>query len=199
MLTGAEIAARPWPVPTCMNAFGRGSRILTLIGLVAALVLVACGGSDDTTDSPSAEAATGTNETVAMSEIAGAGEVLVDGDGNALYTPDEESNGNIICTGACESEWIPLTVSGSSKPTAAADVSGQLATVKRPDGSEQVTLDGAPLYTFVDDGGPGQVTGDGFSDEFGGKQFTWHVVRPAGASAPAPETTTTEPSGGYSY
>jgi predicted lipoprotein with Yx(FWY)xxD motif len=183
-----------------MNAFGRGSRILTLIGLVAALGLVACGGSDDSTD-PATTSDTGTSgsDTVALASISGAGEVLVDSAGNALYTPDEEANGKIKCTGACESEWIPLTVSGSSQPTASDEVDGEVGTVKRPDGGEQVTLDGAPLYTFADDGGPGQVTGDGFSDEFDGQRFTWHVVRPAGASAPAPETTTTESGGAYSY
>ncbi len=181
-----------------MNAFGRGSRILTLIGLAAALGLAACGSSEDETSSASAGAASG--DTVAVSNIDGAGEVLVDAGGNALYTPDEEASGKISCTGGCESEWMPLTVSGSSQPTASTDVSGKLGTVERPDGSEQVTLDRAPLYTFVEDGGPGTVTGDGFSDEFDGQQFTWHVVRAGGSGAATPETTTTttESAGGYS-
>jgi hypothetical protein len=29
---------------------------------------------------------------------------------------------------------------------------------------------------------PGEVTGDGFSDAFGGQQFTWHVVGADGSS-----------------
>jgi predicted lipoprotein with Yx(FWY)xxD motif len=180
-----------------MNAFGRGSRILTLIGLTAALGLAACGGSDDSgataADSPAG------SETVGVATIGSAGEVLVDDSGAALYTADQEAGGKISCTGACESQWIPLTVQGSSEPTASADVGGELGTVTRPDGSEQVTLDGTPLYTFADDGGPGKVTGDGLSDRFAGKRFTWHVVRGSGASAPAPETTTTDSAGGYSY
>jgi predicted lipoprotein with Yx(FWY)xxD motif len=182
-----------------MNALGRGSRILILIGLAAALGLAACGGSDDSDDTASGPPAGG--DTVALSSISGAGEVLVDSAGNALYSPDEEANGKIRCTGSCESEWIPLTVSGSSQPTSSADVDGKLDTVKRPDGSEQVTLDGAPLYTFADDGGPGNVTGDGFSDEFDGQSFTWHVVRAGGSGAsatPETSTTTTQPEGGYS-
>ena len=180
-----------------MNTIGRGPRILILIGIAAALGLAACGGSDDTTSSSSAATATG--DTLAVSDVSGAGEVLVDGSGNALYTPDQEANGKILCTGSCESEWMPVTASGSSQPTASADVTGKVGTVKRPDGGEQVTLDGAPLYTFAEDGGPGQVSGDGLTDEFDGQQFTWRVVRPAGASAPTPETstTTTDSGGGY--
>jgi hypothetical protein len=47
--------------------------------------------------------------------------------------------------------------------------------VTRPDGSRQVTFNGRPLYSFVQDGS-GEVTGDGFSDAFDGHQFTWNVV-----------------------
>jgi predicted lipoprotein with Yx(FWY)xxD motif len=180
-----------------MNAFGRGSRILTLIGLAAALGLAACGGSDDSDTTASGSPAD--DSTVALSSISGAGEVLVDSVGNALYSPDEEANGEIRCTASCAAEWIPLAVSGSSQPTSSGDVDGQLDTVKRPDGTEQVTLDGAPLYTFADDGGPGNVTGDGFVDRFDGTTFTWHVVRAGGSGTAAPEsTTTTSPAGGYS-
>ncbi len=85
--------------------------------------------------------------------------------------------------------------------TAASGVSGKLGTVKRPDGSTQVTLDGAPLYTFTEDPGPGQATGDGVMDSFGGQSFTWHVVSAggaAGSSATTPSTTTSSGSGGNS-
>ena len=141
-------------------------------------------------------------ETISMATIDGS-DVLVDANGDALYSPEQEANGQISCTGACEKIWVPLTVSGGMKPTASADVTGPPGTVKRPDGSLQVTLDGAPLYTFTEDGGPGKVTGDGFSDQFDGKSFTWHVVTvggSAGSDENAPSTTTSSSSGGaYSY
>ena len=180
-----------------MNANSR-TPVLASIAVAAALGLCACGGDDDSTGATTS-AATG-GDTVSVSSVSGAGEVLVDDGGNALYTPDEEAGGEILCTGACESEWVPLTVSGSAGPTASADVDGELGTVKRPGGAEQVTLDGAPLYTFVQDGGPGAVTGDGLVDEFEGQSFTWHVVRAGGSTAAPPEsTTTTQDPGGYSY
>jgi len=178
-----------------MNTFTRrGPLILTLIGLAAALGLAACGGSNDSNATAASPPAS--QDTVAASNVSGAGSVLVDSQGNALYTPDQEANGKILCTGSCESIWMPLTVSGSAQPTASADVTGKVGTVKRPDGTEQVTMNGAPLYTFAEDGGPGNVTGDGFSDQFDGHSFTWHVVN-AGGTASSSSTTTTSSGGGY--
>ena len=82
----------------------------------------------------------------------------------------------VLCTNACLSFWKPLTVSaaptGSSLP-------GTLGVTERPDGTKQVTYNGDPLYSFAEDQ-PGQATGDGFADAFGGQQFTWHVVHPDG-------------------
>jgi predicted lipoprotein with Yx(FWY)xxD motif len=176
-----------------MNAFRHTATLSAVPLAIAALALSACGSTDDTTTSASTPAG---NETVATASVDGVGTVLVDANGNALYSPDEESNGMIQCTGSCEQIWKPLTASGT--PTASGDVTGELGTVKRPDGTEQVTLDGAPLYTFAEDS-PGQATGDGVQDSFGGKDFTWHAIT---VGAPAPDQTTTtdsSSSGGYDY
>ena len=118
--------------------------------------------------------------------VDGVGTVLVDSNGDALYSPSQEANGMIQCTGSCAQIWKPLTAAGA--PTGSADVTGKLGTVKRPDGTEQVTLDGAPLYTFTEDS-PGQVNGDGFQDSFGGKDFTWHVLTVGGAPQQGQSTT----------
>jgi predicted lipoprotein with Yx(FWY)xxD motif len=184
-----------------MKAFGRGPIFLTLIGVAAVVGISACGGSDNNGSSTTASAGSSAGgETVSVATVSGTGAVLVDASGMALYSPDQEAGGTIKCTGSCEAIWKPLTVSGSAKPTASADVSGTLATVNRPDGSEQVTLDGAPLYTFSEDGGAGQVTGDGVSDSFGGQSFTWHVVTASGAAgAGTTSTTSSSSSGGYGY
>lgn len=86
----------------------------------------------------------------------------------------------MLCTGACNSFWSPLRVRAGS-PTGQS-VTGKLGVVKRPDGARQVTYDGRPLYSFSEDK-RGQVTGDGFADAFGGRQFTWHVVKDTGVSS----------------
>jgi predicted lipoprotein with Yx(FWY)xxD motif len=176
---------------------------LLAAALAAALVLAACGGDDGETSGDATAASTpGGNATVEAQTIGDAGEVLVDAEGNALYSPQQEASGTIRCTGECEAIWMPLTVSGSSKPTAGSGVTGTLGTVKRPDGGEQVTYDGAPLYTFSEDGGPGTVTGDGLTDSFAGMTFDWHVATPSGAASSGGSTgqgTSTGASGGYGY
>ena len=126
--------------------------------------------------------------TVSVKSIAGHGKVLVDAKGRALYRSEQERHGMVLCAGACLSFWQPLTVTGT--PTKSGSLAGKLATVKRPDGGRQVTFNGRLLYSFKLDS-PGKVGGDGFKDAFGGRKFTWHVVRPVGAaSSPAPTTST---------
>ena len=175
-------------------------KILIPIAIAGALLLSACGGSND--NQATAASSTSGGQTVGVSTINGS-QVLVDSSGNALYSPDQEANGMISCTGSCESIWMPLTTSGGAKPTASSDVTGKVGTIKRPDGTMQVTLDGAPLYTFAEDSGPGTATGDGVSDQFGGQSFTWHAVTVGGSPAPSAgsssSTTSSSAGGGYSY
>jgi predicted lipoprotein with Yx(FWY)xxD motif len=165
--------------------------ILGVIGLAAVVgvaIAIASSGSSGGADKNS-------GATVSVKRVAGHGNVLVDAQGRALYRSDQERNGMVLCTGACLSFWQPLKVSGT--PTKSTAVVGKLAVVKRPDGGRQVTDNGRLLYAFKLDS-PGKVTGDGFKDAFGGQKFTWHVVRPAGASSSA-GTTATTPTPTYTY
>jgi predicted lipoprotein with Yx(FWY)xxD motif len=120
--------------------------------------------------------------TVSIKAIGGAGKVLVDSRGRALYANDQEHGGMVLCAGSCLSFWKPLIAGGTPK---GASLPGTLTLVKRADGTRQVTYDGKLLYSFTLDK-PGKVTGDGFKDAFGGQKFSWHVVHPtktAGSSA----------------
>ncbi|MGH3036834.1 MAG: COG4315 family predicted lipoprotein [Gaiellaceae bacterium] len=170
---------------------------LAALAAAVALVLAACGGGGGDGSSGAASASGGMNaaDTVSVMNVKGVGDVLVDSAGAALYASDEEAGGDVLCTDACAAIWIPLTVpAGNGGPTAAGDLASDLGVAKRPDGAEQVTFDGRRLYTFADDPGPGQVTGDGFSDKFGGTHFTWHVASPTGFSGGS-----TSPDDGYGY
>jgi predicted lipoprotein with Yx(FWY)xxD motif len=140
------------------------------VALVASVTLAACGGGGG--GSAGADASSSGSKTVSAKQVGDAGNVLVDADGKALYASDQETHGKVLCTGACLSFWTPLTVSGTPSGSS---LTGKLALVKRPDGKKQVTYNGKLLYSFTQDK-PGKVTGDGFDDAFGGKQFTWHVV-----------------------
>ena len=143
-----------------------------------ALALAACGGDDE----QPAQAAGGGKATVSVEDVDDVGAVLVDDGGAALYASEEESDGKIRCTGSCLELWMPLAAPGGGQPSAGEGIDAEVATVERPDGTMQVTFDGKPLYRFSEDAKPGQVTGDGASDEFDGTSFTWHAVTTDGGS-----------------
>jgi predicted lipoprotein with Yx(FWY)xxD motif len=136
-----------------------------------ALALASCGGAS--------------NNHQATSSGASPAKALVDASGLALYTPDGESTAKVRCTGSCTSIWKPVA------PSAVPSTASKVGVITRPDGSKQATVAGKPLYTFAEDS-PGAVTGNGVSDVFAGRHFTWHVVNSGGGSAAAPAA----PSGG---
>jgi predicted lipoprotein with Yx(FWY)xxD motif len=145
--------------------------------LAAALTLAACGGG-----STSSTTSSGPASTVSLRSVDGLGKVLVDAHGMALYSSNLDAKGKPACAGACTSIWKPLTLA-SGTPSAVSGA-GTVGTVTRSDGVRQVTVDGRPLYTFVQDS-PGKVTGNGVSDAFSGRHFTWSAVVAGGGSAAA--------------
>jgi predicted lipoprotein with Yx(FWY)xxD motif len=172
----------------------------TTLGLAAAsvgvaLALGACGGGAD-------NASTGTSgggSTVSAREVDGLGTALTGPDGKTLYFAEAEADGTIVCQDACLSFWVPLMVSAGTTPTAGPGVTGTLATVSRPDGRVQVTLDGKPLYSFAQDGGPGEAKGNGFTDTFNGTELVWRAA-PVSGAAPTGQAPAGEPdTGGYGY
>jgi predicted lipoprotein with Yx(FWY)xxD motif len=149
---------------------------VAVVAVAFALAVAACGGGGSTSSSapPSAGGAT-----VSTEQIGDAGTVLVDSNGQALYTNDQEKGSMVLCDGACLSFWTPLTVSGAPKGDS---LDGKLGVITRPDGKKQVTFNGKLLYTFYEDN-PGEVAGDGFKDAFDGQQFTWNVVHSDGSTS----------------
>ena len=178
--------------------------ILAFAVPVLAIALSACGGGDDnsTTSSTSAATTGGAAGAVSVQSISGVGDVLVDSHGDALYTNDQDSGSTIACTGECTSIWVPVAAPSSGQPSSDdSAVESKLGVVKRSDGTSQVTFDGKPLYSFVQDSA-GQATGDGVSDSFGGTSFTWTVASSGGGSASSgagSTTSTTTGSSGYGY
>ena len=131
--------------------------------------------------------------TVAVRTVDGSA-VLVGPDGKTLYTNNQDRPGRPMCTSSdCTAIWEPLTVAGA-QPTAGATVTGKVASVKLADGAHQVTWKGMPLYTFSFDNSPGQDTGNGVHDSFGGTSFVWHAAMAPGQQ-PAPMSN----GSGFSY
>jgi predicted lipoprotein with Yx(FWY)xxD motif len=157
---------------------------------IGLLLIAGCGGSSSD-DSASAAPAGTSRMTVAVESVGGTGDVLVDSHGAALYMAHQEGNGKILCTNSCTDIWIPLTLKGNRQPSGPSSVSNALGVTKRPDGARQLTFDGKPLYRFAEDTSPGEVTGNGVSDSFSGRMFSWQVATAnggsgGGAQQPAP-------------
>ena len=93
-----------------------------------------------------------------------AGKVLADPNGMTLYTYDKDTPGKSACTGECAEYWPPVKASASDKPV------GDLTLITRDDGTKQWADDKKPLYTYVKDKKPGDVTGDGVNN-------VWHAVK----------------------
>jgi predicted lipoprotein with Yx(FWY)xxD motif len=87
--------------------------------------------------------------------------------GRTLYSLSAEKHGKFICTAAsgCTTIWHPLTIAAGVTPKGPV----KLGTIKRPEGTIQVTYRGLPLYTFSGDKKRGQVNGEGLKDV-----GTWH-------------------------
>jgi predicted lipoprotein with Yx(FWY)xxD motif len=162
---------------------------------LAALVLAACGGGSSGGSSGSASTM-GTSGGVVSVKSVDKSDVLTNSQGKTLYTANVEKGGQIMCTGQCTSFWMPADGSAAQAKTAAADLNLNVGVVKRPGGSDQLTLDGKPLYSFTQEGA-GKLTGNGFMDAFNGTQFTWSAANTGGTTAAS--TSGSGSSGGSGY
>lgn len=166
---------------------------LSIPALSAALLLAACGSSssNNTTSSAAGTQAAGQTSSGSSSAVvvktasSSLGTILVDGQGMTLYHLGGERGGKFICTGSCLGVWHPLTVPAGSKPSGEV---GSLGTVKRPEGTVQVTYEGTPLYTFAQDKQAGETNGQGIKDV-----GTWSAVTTGSASSTSSANSSAEP------
>lgn len=83
------------------------------------------------------------------------GEVLTNAEGMTLYIFDKDETG--------VSDWPPLMADDNAQPE------GDFTIVTRTDGGKQWAYQGEPLYLWVKDAKPGDMTGDGVND-------VWHTA-----------------------
>jgi predicted lipoprotein with Yx(FWY)xxD motif len=102
------------------------------------------------------------------------GKVLFDGRGFVLYAFTKD-RGRSACSGACAKAWPPYVTRGALRAGSGAKAS-LLGSVRRANGSRQVTYAGRPLYYYVGDKKAGQILCQNVS-EFGG---LWLILRPTG-------------------
>ncbi|HEY3882454.1 MAG TPA: hypothetical protein VGM12_28010 [Trebonia sp.] len=130
----------------------RPARVTAAALAVAGLVLLGVAVAGATGP---ASAATSTASALTVTTIDGM-KVVANGKGFALYSFAPDTPTTSTCYGSCAAYWPPVT--GSS--AAGSGLPGKTGTIKRTDGSLQLTYNGHPLYTYVGDTAPGQASGN---------------------------------------
>jgi len=165
---------------------------IAALALIALLAVAGCGGSDDNgsgsggaysggesgetaATKPASNGGGGTAAVVTASTAGDLGKVIVDSKGMTLYDFHKDKGGKPACYGPCAKGWPPLLTEGKPQAGEGA-MASKLGTVKRNDGTMQVTYAGHPLYTFVEDKKPGEANGNDV-DAFGAE---WYALQPSG-------------------
>jgi predicted lipoprotein with Yx(FWY)xxD motif len=144
------------------------------IALLAVLALTAAALTGLTAIASSATSRPATVKTATSS----LGRIILDGKSRTLYPFEKDQHGKSACSGACAANWPPLLTKGAPKAAASARAS-LLGTIRRSDGTTQVTYNNHPLYTVVGDAGRrGATSGEGV-DAFGTR---WYVVAAKGTA-----------------
>jgi len=158
-----------------------------LLAASLALIAAACGGGDagaaeesvittapttsaapsETTSAPPQETTAGAVAGIHLAETE-LGTVLVDASGFTLYLFTRDVPGASTCVDDCVAAWPPVLVDEMGVPGEGVDAAS-LGEITRPDGRQQVTYAGNPLYRFAGDGAAGDVAGQGVND-------VWFVV-----------------------
>jgi predicted lipoprotein with Yx(FWY)xxD motif len=90
-----------------------------------------------------------------------------------VYLFEGDKGQSSTCTGACASVWPPVT----GKPQASAGaMSSDLGTIKRADGTTQVTYKGHPLYLYAKDKDDEDAYGEALK-QFGAE---WYALKSSG-------------------
>jgi predicted lipoprotein with Yx(FWY)xxD motif len=165
------------------------ARLLPLIGLAAAAAasLGACGTSgaiagipSSVHEAPVAAPAAPPGPALAASQTGALGTVVVDATGFTLYRFDKDKPkpSKSTCVAVCADKWPPVLANSVDDVTLQGVDRAAVGTVKRADGTVQLTIGGWPVYRFTGDKQAGDTAGQGVGN-------TWFAVTPAGKKAVA--------------
>ncbi|MEI6215712.1 MAG: hypothetical protein WCP64_00420 [Actinomycetes bacterium] len=98
------------------------------------------------------------------------GNIIIDGKGMTAYYYDRDvpNSGVSTCTGACLTHW-PIIAFATSTPV----IQGISAKVTIIAATNQIVVNGRPIYTFAGDVKPGDTNGQGVGE-------VWYVISPSG-------------------
>ena len=170
--------------------------VLTLVfGVTTGYLLATRGGGTSTATFTTTAISTNTTtvtgvasgaQSVGIGYKGGIGFYLVNDAGMTLYyrTTDIQSNGTSTCTGSCVQVWPVFYVKNLMLPAGLNATS--FNTVTRADGSQQLTYNGWPLYSFSGDHKAGDTNGQGI----GGIWFALNLPVPKSPITPTSTTST---------
>ena len=171
-------------------------KIYSLAAVAAAslLTLSACGSG-----SSSSSAGTQTQPSTTPASNSGGlhvattslGKVVVDAQGRTVYMLTADHSGHSSCSSACLTYWPPVA------PGKASGLSAKVGATATTTGGQTATVGSWPVYTYVGDQKPGDVTGEGIAN-FGG---VWYAVSPNGTPVKAggSSSSSSSSSGRYAY
>jgi len=170
----------------------RWTVLATLTTLGGAIASVAAGSAP----ASAARAPDGKSPITIVTEKTAWGPILALSSGWTVYRFVKDGNNRSTCSGACLQAWPAVILAKGQKEPDGKGVS-HLGFIVRAGGAHQVTYEGIPLYLFIGDKKPGQITGN-IKDKFG----QWWVVNPATPKSVPHEaggTTTTAGGSGVAY
>jgi predicted lipoprotein with Yx(FWY)xxD motif len=135
---------------------------------ICVLALVAFGITVTRAAGPASASVRGELKTATIHSV----RVLTNARGFTLYWFAPDTVTRSACNGNCAAYWPPVT----GTPSKGTGVPGKLATIRRSDGTTQITYNGHPLYTYVGDTAPGQASGNNLNLNGG----LWHEVTVTG-------------------
>jgi predicted lipoprotein with Yx(FWY)xxD motif len=142
--------------------------------------ITAAGTADDSADTTEETTApTGGSDAAAVTTTRTVYGRILTLDDFTLYgfTNDERGAGTSVCNDECAAAWPPVPADTPVDDT----ITGEVTTVVRDDGSEQLAIGGWPVYFYTPDE-PGTTDGQGVND-------VWFVVGADGELVMSAETT----------
>ena len=149
----------------------RFKRHIRIVGLLAVLAVGAAACSSGSSTSSGFKPTPGKNGLTLYSWKTSYGTAVGSIDGVVAYADKNESASKTECTGTCTNTWHPWVTDGAAVHAAANSgvQSSLIGTVKRSDGSTQITYGGHPLYLYAH-------TKDALQANAQGAGGVWYIV-----------------------
>jgi predicted lipoprotein with Yx(FWY)xxD motif len=130
------------------NSMRRSARnVAVALTIAGALLLAACSSSPSSTAGPTPKT---THALTLYAYKTSLGTVVGSIAGIVAYTDTAESSKHFVCTSAsCTATWHPWVTDGVAVNAASGVQQSLIGTVKRPDGSTQITYGGHALYLYA--------------------------------------------------